>query len=293
MNYFREFINSKVYFCVMLFFKHIFNFYIHSSLHVAFAVYAFTRITELYFNLPYNESLDFFIFYGTISGYNFVKYAGVAKLHHLSLTNHLKLIQVFSLCCFVFMCYYAIKIPLQTILLFIPFGLLTFFYAIPFLLKSKKNIRSISGIKVFIIALVWSGVTVLIPVLAAQKNIDIFTFLYVLQRFLIVVVLTFSFDIRDLKYDTVSLKTIPQKIGIQKTKRLGLTLLICALVIEFLFSPTLMVKNSFIILFFILLLFLMNAHENQSKYYSSFWVEAIPIFWWGILLGILNFKLFF
>ena len=273
----------------MVFLKHLFNFYINASIHVALAVYAFIRITELYFDLPYNEPLDYFIFYGTISGYNFVKYAGIAKLHHLSLTNHLKIIQVFSFVCFGLMCYYAVKIPLETILFFVPLGLLTFFYAVPIALKSKKNLRTLSGAKVFVIALVWTVTTVLIPLLGAQKNMDVFTVLYTVQRFLIVVVLTFSFDIRDLKYDVISLKTIPQRIGVQKTKKLGVVLLVFALVLEFFFTPTATVKNGFMIFFFALLIFVMRSQIKQPKYYSSFWVEALPIFWWCILLGILNF----
>ena len=91
----------------MKFLKKILNFYINSSIHVAIAVYAFIRITEMYFKLPNNKNLDYFIFYGTITGYNFVKYAGVAKLHHKSLTNDLKIIQVFSLLCFLAMCYFG------------------------------------------------------------------------------------------------------------------------------------------------------------------------------------------
>jgi hypothetical protein len=27
---------------------------------------------------------------------------------------------------------------------------------------------------------------------------------------------------------------------------------------------------------------------NQSKYYSSFWVESLPIIWWLLLLGFYN-----
>ena len=84
----------------MTFLKKILNFYINASIHVSLAVYSLVRVTELYFNLPYNEALDYFIFYGTITGYNFVKYADVAKLHHRSLTRNLKLIQIFSFICF-------------------------------------------------------------------------------------------------------------------------------------------------------------------------------------------------
>ena len=80
----------------MNFFKIIFNFYINASIHVGFTVYAFVRITEQYFGLSYNGNLNYFIFFGTITGYNFVKYASVAKLHHRRLTKNLKIIQIFS-----------------------------------------------------------------------------------------------------------------------------------------------------------------------------------------------------
>ena len=36
-------------------------------------------------------------------------------------------------------------------------------------------------------------------------------------------------------------------------------------------------------------IFLMSAKKEQSKYYSSFWVEALPVFWWLLLLGFRNY----
>jgi 4-hydroxybenzoate polyprenyltransferase len=109
------------------------------------------------------------------------------------------------------------------------------------------------------------------------------------QRFLIVVVLILPFDIRDVKYDAISLQTIPLKIGIEKTKKLGLTLLVFSLILEYLFASELMVKTPFMIFFFLLIMFLMRAKVDQSKYYSSFWVESLPIVWWLLLLGFHNF----
>jgi hypothetical protein len=32
----------------------------------------------------------------------------------------------------------------------------------------------------------------------------------------------------------------------------------------------------------------MRSKMNQSKYYSSFWVESLPIIWWLLLLGFYN-----
>ena len=125
----------------MKFLKLVFDFYLNASIHVAFSVYAFLRITEIYFDLPYNENLNFFIFFGTITGYNFVKYAGVAKLHHRSLTKGLKIIQVFSFFCFLGLCYYATLISLKTLFFTLPFIVLTILYAVPFLSGFAKNLR--------------------------------------------------------------------------------------------------------------------------------------------------------
>lgn len=269
----------------MKFIKILLNFYINSSIHVALAVYALVRITEFYFNLPYQRNLNYFIFFGTITGYNFVKYAGVAKLHHRSLTNNLRIIQIFSFFCFVGMLYYAYFIPVKVILYSIPFSLLTVLYAVPFLGGFKKNLREVSYFKGLVVALVWSGFSVLIPLLYAEESIDFNEVLSCIQRVLIVLVLIFPFDIRDVNYDAESLQTFPQRIGVEKTKRLGVMLMIFSLIIEYMIASQVVVKTPFMLFFFLVLIFLMRAKTNQNKYYSSFWVEALPIFWWLILLG--------
>lgn len=273
----------------MKFLKSVFNFYINASIHVAFSVFALLRVTEIYFDLPYNENLNYFVFLGTITGYNFVKYAGVAKLHHKSLTDSLKIIQIFSFFCFLAFCYYGYLVPLNTLLFIVPFILLTVLYAVPFLSGFDKTLREVSYLKIIVVALVWAGFTVLIPLIDADKEINLNIILMLLQRFLIVIVLILPFDIRDVKYDAISLQTIPKKIGVEKTKRLGLMLMVFSLVLEYLGSSSNMVKTPFMIFFFLVIISLMRAKIDQSKYYSSFWVESLPIVWWLILLGFHNF----
>lgn len=272
----------------MKYLKLVFNFYINASIHVAFAVFSLLRITEIYFDIPFNENLNYFVFFGTITGYNFVKYAGVAKLHHKSLTGDLKIIQIFSFFCFLALCYFGYLIPIKTLLLTLPFCLLTFLYAVPFLSGFHKNLRQISFLKIIVVALVWAGFTVLIPIVDASKEITTNVIFLMIQRFLIVVVLILPFDIRDVKYDAISLQTIPKKIGVEKTKRLGLLLMIISLILEYLFATELFVKTPFMIFFFLVIIFLMRAKIEQSKYYSSFWVESLPIIWWLVLLGFHN-----
>ncbi|WP_296379497.1 hypothetical protein [Winogradskyella sp.] len=270
--------------------KSIFNFYLNSSIHVALAVYAMTWITLVQFDLPYSKNVLYFIFFASISGYNFVKYFGLAKFHHRSLANWLKIIQVFSAIAFLLMGYYFFQLNSNVWILIVVLGLITFLYAIPlipkkYLFDDQQNLREVGGAKVYIIALVWSLVTVLIPVLNTYVEISADVFITVLQRFCFVIVLMLPFEIRDLKYDSLKLATIPQKIGTKKTKIIGLLLLLVFLFLEFL-----KVKNDYssiistLIITLLTLMLLVLSSEKQSKYYSAFLVEAIPIVWLLILL---------
>ena len=58
--------------------------HVNSSIHVAVAVYSLgSNYGIIFAGMSYNENLDYFIFYATITGYNFIKYAGVAKFYHM------------------------------------------------------------------------------------------------------------------------------------------------------------------------------------------------------------------
>lgn len=270
--------------------KQIFNFYIDSSIHVALAVFALSWVTLLEFGIPYDRAVLYFIFFASITGYNFVKYFGLARFHHRSLTNWLKLIQVFSLMCFIGMCYFALKLELISLVVILGFGVVTFLYAIPFLpnkilYDKHKNLRNVSGLKVYIIALVWAGVTVVLPLLNNHVPLDTNVVVTGFQRFVFVTVLMFPFEIRDLNYDSLKLATIPQQIGIKNTKMVGVLLLMLFFLLEFL-KPQLNVEHtvSLLITMFVTLMFLIFANRNQGRYYSSFWVEGIPLVWLLLLL---------
>ena len=268
--------------------KVIFNFYINASIHVAFAVYALVRVTELYLKLNYNKNLAFFIFFGTITGYNFIKYAGIAKLHHKSLTENLKVIQVFSLISFLFTLFYASKLSLNTLFYFAPLGVITLLYAIPFLSGLSKNLRNIPGLKILLIALVWGITTVLLPIIDVEKTITLNIGLQTFQRILFVIVLTLPFDIRDLRFDHKNLQTLPQILGVERVKKFGFFLLGVTMVIEFFITPDMSYKSVYLAVFLILLILLQQAKKKQTKYYASFLVEAIPIIWLLLLFIIIK-----
>jgi len=269
--------------------KQLFDFYINSSIHVALAVVSLSWITLLEFDLPLDKNLLAFIFCASITGYNFVKYFGLAKFHHRSLANWLKYIQVFSALSFILMCYYTFQLQVKSILYFAGIGLVTFLYAIPFLPRrflydEKQNLRSIGGLKIYIIGLVWACVTVILPLLNYGLPIFKEEIITSVQRFIIVIVLTLPFEIRDLQFDSLKLATIPQKIGERMTKVIGMILLVLFYTLEYFKHEVESTRVVTLIITFITLLFLVMARKYQGKYYSSFWVEGIPIVWLLLLL---------
>jgi len=269
----------------MKYLKYLLDFYLNSSIHVAMSVYALTRITILKFDLERTGTLLYFVFFATITGYNFVKYFGVAKWHHRSLTNRLKVIQVFSLLCFIAMCYYGVQLSANTLGAIAILGVITFIYAIPFIPKrfyidAQKNLRSVSGLKIYVIAAVWSGVTVILPIVESNGVFNQDVLLTFFQIYILVMVLLLPFEIRDLKYDNLKLTTVPQKIGIKRTKILGCVMLFIFFLLEF-FKNEINVNSIFYMatIALILFLFLLFAKKSQGKYYSAFWVEGLPILW--------------
>lgn len=265
--------------------KPLIDFYINSSIHVALAVFSMTYVTVLELGLPTDWPLFLFVFFSTITGYNFVKYFGMAKFHHRRLARWLKIIQVFSLVCFFLMLWFLWQLKPKTIVYVAVFGVVTFLYAIPFLPKRyfvdrQKNLRNIGGLKVYVIALVWAGVTVLLPVLDKNGLFTLDVWLTAIQRFLLVMLLMLPFEIRDLQYDSLKLATIPQKIGIKNTKIMGVLVGMVFLMLEFLkdqLSQKLILLTLAVTL--ITLLFIVFANKKRSNYYSSFWVESVPILW--------------
>lgn len=269
--------------------KKIIDFYINSSMHVAFAVVSLSLVTMLNFDVGVRKVLLLFIFFGAVVGYNFVKYAEVTGLYHRRVAKSLRYIQLLTFLCFVGLLTTLFFLSFEIIVWSTVFGACTLLYALP-VLNKKRNLRSISGLKIFIIAFVWAGVTVVLPVTGAKNVIFGDLLLELLQRFLLVLVWILPFEIRDLKYDLQQLGTIPQRMGVTPTKILGLVLLVLVIFLEFLKSNFTSASTfALAVICIITGLLVLASREEQSRYFTAFWVEAIPILWLMILviLGVL------
>src|SRR5690606_16558892 len=148
-----------------------------------------------------------------------------------------------------------------------------------------KSLRSIGGVKIYVVGLCWVGITLFVPLLEADYLINSDVIVKSFQRFLLVIILILIFEIIDLKEDNPSLKTVPQTIGIRNTKIFGMILLVVFFCLEFFLSDvriSQLIINGILVL--IISLFTVYADEEKSKYYTTFWVESIPIFWFGLIL---------
>ena len=268
----------------MISLKKIVDFYLTSSIHVALSVYALVRMTHFMFNISVDEPMANFAFLGTIVGYNFVKYDALARAKKKQMSKELKLIALLSLFSLLGVGYYFFQLQLRTQLVSIVVLGLTLLYTLPFF-PNRKNARNWAGLKIYIVALCWVGVTLVLPLVNAEIPLGTDFYLKCMQRFILVFNLILVFEIIDLAHDDPHLQTVPQRIGVQRTKIVGLLLLLPFYFLEFLkhnFIQKQLIVNGILVL--LLALFLALANEKRSKYYTSFWVESIPIIWWLLVV---------
>ncbi len=265
--------------------KSIFRFYINGSIHVALAICALVQITFMKYGISGQFTYILFSFLGAIMAYNFVKYSKVSKLYHKRLTKSMKGIRVLTILSCLSFIYLSFKVSIDTWIYMAPFIALTVLYVVP-VFPNKKNLRSLAGVKIFIIGMIWAGMTVLVPLVHVNGNLDSNFLIEMVQRFLFIVVMMLPFEVRDLQYDNAELETVPQKIGVTRTKLFGSILLVIFLLLtaakdELLSSIEIL---STILITIISLFFLWGTEKKQSEYYCSFWVESVPIMWLLILV---------
>ncbi len=270
------------YFCEVKALDTQFRFFINSSIHLSLALGCLVLISFCYQNLVPDLYLILFVFTGSICGYNFIKYFDVVKGNKNPTQKSFRGIIALTFLSSFFAVYFFFQLSVWTQLAAIFCGLLTFFYSFSFY-SNGKNLRNVQGGKIFIIALVCSIVTFLLPLLQANVKLDIYFILLFLQRFIFILVVLLPFEIRDLQNDNISLGTIPQKMGVQKTKFFGGLLLVLFVLLSMrLYEGFWINILTDVSIAGIAALFLVFSKVKQREYYASFWVEAIPVFWLGI-----------
>lgn len=264
--------------------RKIFDFYLDASVHVAIAVVSLVGCTAIILRVNPDLHLVYFLFFGTICCYNFIKYGVEARKYILVTNTYHRYIQFFSFTAAGIAAYHAFFLSTEAWLVLSALGFLIGLYALP-VLPQARNLRKLGILKIMMVGFVWGGSTVILPVISSGSDLPWDVHVEAFQRLLMVLVLMLPFEIRDLEYDQPSLGTIPQRIGVKATRLTG----ILAATVFFLATY---LKDHLLIaeivgkglLSLMLLVILLITRQRQSRYFASFWVESVPLIWLGILV---------
>jgi 4-hydroxybenzoate polyprenyltransferase len=94
--------------------------------------------------------------------------------------------------------------------------------------RRALRLKDIPGLKIFLIALVWAAVTVVLPALHASiELLSREVILVFFERMLFIFAITLPFDVRDLERDLKSgIRTLPMSLGARGTRRLAVAAMV-------------------------------------------------------------------
>ncbi len=207
--------------------KKIANLLIYSELLISLCAIAATCQTYLLLQKPilWGELL-IMIGSSTMACYVLARLAGMQERLEVVQKRANRTMAFYALCillvvtstvCFVL--FWKLKSSLQIVLIGV--SVVTILYSLP-LIPTKmgwKKLRDIGMLKIFLIAVIWTLSTAILPILQCKVSFqEARTWLIVLEKALFIFAITLPFDIRDLAYDeSRELRTIPMMIGVEKT----------------------------------------------------------------------------
>jgi len=257
-----------------------FLFLINSNIFVSFCVLSLAISSEFLLvpsEISFPSKVSQFVFFATIFTYNFQRIVRVGKLQRHVRTDWLKknksliyLIMIIGVVMSLSL-FYDFNPNTQIAIIFS--GILSVSY--PF------GLRKIPFSKIFIISLIWTISTMLLLVLEENISFSSNVVFHLLVRFLFVFAICIPFDIRDIKYDNIKLKTIPIIVGVSKSKLISFISLFSIVIISIVQFWNYKLSIEFLITIIlsctVSLIFISKSDEKKSDFFFSFWIESLSI----------------
>ena len=258
------------------FVKSLIRLVVYSNIFVAFCAFSLAISSELVLGMS-NFKIRQFVFFATIFTYNFQRIVRWEKSNKYFrkkwLENNKMIIILLSFFGFVMSIYHFIEFQTKTQIIIIICATVSILY--PF------GLRKIPHLKIMLIAVVWTISTMFLLVAEHNTPIDQNIALHLIARFLFIFAIIIPFDIRDLKYDKLYLKTIPIVFGENKARAIAIGALFIAetiVVIQYLnFYLSFNHLLSFSFLMFLSSIMIIKSNQKQSDMYFAFWVESMSI----------------
>lgn len=179
--------------------------------------------------------LEGFVFCATLSLYAVHRIIALEKLKGLPPTTRFQTIArrrfdiiLYALLAGAGSLYFYLQLPGWVQVSALAPALFSVLYVLP-VFRGRRRLRDFNYLKIFLVALVWTWVTVVLPAQQANLGGQFPTLLLGLQRFLFIFAITIPFDIRDLAVDArTNVRTLPGSVGLRQARLLSLGLLVMA-----------------------------------------------------------------
>lgn len=131
----------------------------------------------------------------------------------------------------------------------------------------NRNLREFPFMKIYLIAFSWVTITVLFPQLNEYKTEGVAW--TAVAHFFYVLAVTIPFDIRDIKYDSPSQKTIPQLLGVKGAKTMALFCLLLFWALMLYANSYLLTNYVFHTAILVQALLILGMNEKRSDLYCA------------------------
>ena len=200
-----------------------FQLWINSCLHIAFCAGLLSYASASFLDVESPLKFGLFAFFGTWCVYVSQRIFKGKKLGltavHEHIVNHKKSYVIVAVICGLISAGIASLSGLITLLI----ASFAFIVSVAYVYfpGRKKSLRSSPISKILLVALVWTIVTLLLPVNPFYSEMDLNqVWMLAIERFLFIVMITIPFDIRDMLRDGPNEKTLPILLGESKTRAL-------------------------------------------------------------------------
>ena len=258
----------------------------YSNIWVASSVAALTWISQYFFS-SFDLNYVAFTFFSTLAFYSYARFfegysdkdqkSPITKWHKKNRSLLIMFMVLSSLSCL----YLIMDFSLLVIIIIVVSSIFGLLYPVPYILGKWSGIRHIAGLKLFVIALIWTSITSFIPAVESGYWGDGQAWQHIIQRFLFVTAITIPFDVRDSATDHPEIDTLPQRIGAKRaliiTLFLGLIIEL-SLFLQYIFDV--LTGWDFLALFIGIEIAIVLAYRSfpiKKDLYYSFVIEGTPI----------------
>lgn len=231
-------------------------------------------------NIPNKIGYGIFVFFSTLFTYNLQRLIKSYQIVSLP-TNHIqwvlmnrKVLRIFLVLSCILMVYSFYSIFNWRVNSFL---ILFFSVTISLLYAFKikgKSLRDLPHLKIHFIAIIWISAIGIFE-LVNENNYILNNWIFVLAHYFYILAITIPFDIRDLKYDKKSQRTIPQVFGVNLAKVISLISMLIYIIFVFIFKSTNEYNIFFILTIFATILLILGVNKSRNEFYFSGLIEGI------------------